>query len=115
MFYDDVFKTITESSPFSTEGKVSVNNTEYTIKGILCSGSYGQKEYDKGYSLAKTVDRQSLKVSLSSLPSGVAPSDLMRKTITIDGKAWVVDNITGNQSGILNITLKGGVSARAGS
>ena len=111
MFYDDAFRTITETSPFSTEGKVTVNETEYTIKGILCSGSYGQKEYDKGYSLAKTVDRQTFKVSLSSLPSGVSSSDLMRNTITIDGKAWVVDNITGNKSGILNISLKGGASA----
>lgn len=111
MFYDDVFKTITESSPFSTGGVLAVGDVEYTVKGILCSGSYGQKEYDKGYSLAKTVDRQTFKVSLSSLPTGVVPSDLMRQTITIDGKAWVIDDITGNESGILNISLKGGASA----
>lgn len=111
MFYDDAFKTITESSPFSTEGKVSVNNIEYTIKGILCSGSYGQKEFDKGYSLAKTVNRQTFKVSLSSLPSGVSPSDLMRKTLVIGGNSWVIDDITGNKSGMLNISLKGGTNA----
>jgi len=110
MFYDDAFRRITETSPFSTEGKVTVNETEYTIKGILCSGSYGQKEYDKGYSLAKIVKRQSFKVSLSSLPTGVGTEDIIRKTITIGGSVWVIDDITGNQSGMLNLSLKGGAS-----
>lgn len=111
MFYDDAFKTITESSPFSTEGVLAVGDVEYTVRGILCSGSYGQKEFDKGYSLAKTVNRQTFKVSLSSLPSGVSTSDLMRKTLVIDGNSWVIDNITGNESGMLNISLKGGANA----
>ena len=111
MFYDDVFRRITETSPFSTEGKVTVGETEYTIGGIFCSGSYGQKEFDKGYSLAKSLKRQSLKVSLSSLPTGVTPTDLIRKTITIGGTEWVIDDITGNQSGILDFSLKGAASA----
>ena len=111
MFYDDVFQHITEKSPFSSEGKITVNATEYTIAGIFCSGSYGQKDFDKGYSLAKSLKRQSFKISLSSLPQGVGQEDLLRNTITIDGKAWVIDEITGNQSGILNLSLKGGASA----
>lgn len=111
MFYDDVFKRITETSPFSTEGKVTVGETEYVIGGILCSGSYGQKEFDKGYSLAKTLKRQSFKVSLSSLPTGVDVQDLVRKTIVIGGDSWVIDDITGNKSGILDLSLKGGPNA----
>lgn len=111
MFYDDVFRKITETSPFSSEGKVRVNDTEYVIGGIFCSGSYGEKEFDKGYSLRKSLKRQSFKVSLSSLPSGVTQENLLRNTITIDGRAWVVDEITGNDSGILNLSLKGGADA----
>lgn len=111
MFYDDVFRRITETSPFSSEGKVWVNDTEYVIGGIFCSGSYGEKEFDKGYSLRKSLKRQSFKVSLSSLPSGVTQENLLRNTITIDGRAWVVDEITGNDSGILNLSLKGGADA----
>ena len=111
MFYDDAFRNITENSPFSTEGKIEVNGTEYVIGGILCSGSYGQKDFDKGYSLAKTLKRQSFKVSLSSLPEGIGQEDILRKTMTIDGKAWVIDEITGNNSGILNLSLKGRANA----
>ena len=111
MFYDDVFKRITEASPFSTEGTFTVNSTEYKIGGIFCSGNYGQKEYDKGYSLAKSVKRQSFKVSLSSLPTGVGVSDLIRQTITINGQNWIINDITGNQSGILEFLLKEAASA----
>lgn len=111
MFYDDVFQKIMETSPFSTEGVVVIDQTEYTIGGIFCSGSYGQREFDKGYSLAKNVRRQSFKVSLQSLPSGIGTSDLLRKTITIDGTDWVIDEITGNRSGVLEFSLKGGANA----
>lgn len=106
MFYDDVFRRITETSSFSTEGKVSVGEVEYVIGGIFCSGNYGQREYDKGYSLAKSLKRQSFKVSLSSLPPKVSVDSLIRKTIVIDGTSWVIDDITGNRSGILNLSLK---------
>lgn len=111
MFYDEAFRKFTESSPFSSEGKFSVNDTEYVIGGIFCSGSYGEKEFDKGYSLRKTLMRQSFKVSLSSLPAGVTQENLLRNSITIDGKTWIIDEITGNASGILNLVLKGGANA----
>lgn len=108
MFYDDVFQKITETGPFSVEGVMVINSCEYTIKGILCSGSYGQEEYDKGYSLKKTVKRQTFKVSRGSIPCSIDLKDLMRQTITIDGVDWIVDDITGNDSGMLSISLKGG-------
>ena len=111
MFYDDVFQRITEASPFSVKGVVTVGSVEYELSGIFCSGSYGQKEYDKGYSVAKTVKRQTFKVSLSSLPYGITPTDIIRKQISINGQDWTIDDITGNQSGILNLSLKGVASA----
>lgn len=111
MFYDDVFRRITETGAFSQKGVVTVGSVEYELSGIFCSGSYGQKEYDKGYSTAKTVKRQTFKVSLSSLPAGITPKDLIRQKLTVNGEDWVIDDITGNQSGILNFSLKGAASA----
>lgn len=112
MFYDDAFQRITETTAFSEEATFSVSSEEYSVKGFFCSGSYGEKDFDKGYSVRKTVKRQSLKVSASSLPSGVTPQDLIRNTLTIRGNAYIVREITGNESGILNLDLiAGGASA----
>lgn len=110
MFYDDVFKTITETGAFSEEAKVTVDTEEYVLKGIFCSGSYGSKEYDKGYSTRKTEKRQSLKLSLQSLPSAISQADLIRNTLVIRGKNFIVREITGNDSGILNLDLVPGES-----
>lgn len=111
MFYDDVFRRITESSAFSVEGRLVVTNgdtsSEHVLHGIFCSGNYGEAEYDKGYSLKKTVKRQTFRVSKSSLPSGIAAKDLLRNRITVEGKDWVVDDVLGNDSGILTLVLKG--------
>ena len=106
MFYDDAFKEITEHSPFSTEGKIALDNKECIIRGMFCAGAYGEVEADKGYTLRKTEKRQSFKVSQKSLPSIWKLSDYMRKVITIDGKAWMISNIVGNDSGIVAFELK---------
>lgn len=112
MFYNDQFASIMENSPFTTSGVVAISEESMpTIYGFFCSGSYGQKEYGKGYAVKKTEKRQSFKVALKSLPEGVTPKDLIRKPILIDGTSWVIDDVTGNESGILSLSLKGGPNA----
>ena len=112
MFYNDRFASILETSPFSTTGVVSLEGGDaINLHGIFCSGSYGQKEYGKGYTVMKTEKRQSFKVALDGLPEGVAPSDLIRRPMSVDGRNWVIDDITGNESGILSLSLKGGPNA----
>lgn len=110
MFYDDVFQEITEKSAFSEEVVITVSSEEYKVRGMYCSGSYGQKDYDKGYSVGKTVNAQSFKISLQSLPAGVAPKDLMRQTLTLRGKSFTIRDVTGNNSGILSLDLVPGAS-----
>jgi len=110
MFYDDAFQKITENSAFSEEATFSVSSEEYSVKGFFCSGSYGEDRMDKGYSVKKSVKRQSFKISASSLPSGVGVTDLIRNTLTIRGKAFIVREITGNDSGILSLDLTVGGS-----
>ena len=103
-FADSQFDKVLAFSPFSTRAVVTLDDqTELTIAGFFCSGSYGVKEYDKGYSKAKTEKGQSFKVALASIPEG---TDLLRKKMCIDGKYWVIDEVVGNQSGILNLVLK---------
>ena len=105
MFYDDAFQRITEGSAFSEEATLVIGSAEYAIKGFFCSGSYGQKEFDKGYTTAKTVNRQSFKISKLSLPNGVSQRDIIRQTLTVREKSFVVREVTGNDSGILNLDL----------
>lgn len=106
MFGDSQFEKILAFSPFSTTGVVVLDDTtELTVPGFFCSGNYGEKDYDKGYSLAKSVKRQSFKIALGAIPTGV---DLMRKKIQINGAYWIIDEVRGNQSGILDLSLKPG-------
>lgn len=105
MFYDDVFRRITEGSAFSEEAALTLSSQECTLKGFFCSGSYGDKGLDKGYTTDKTVNRQAFKVSADSLPEGAVPKDLMRQVLTIRGRKWTVRDVTGNDSGILNLDL----------
>ena len=51
----------------------------------------------------KTKKGQSFKVGLSSIPEN---TDLLRKKILVEGKNWIIDEVIGNQSGILNLVLK---------
>lgn len=103
-FADSQFEKVLALSPFSQTGRIDLGNgTRLAVMGFFCSGSYGSKEYDKGYSTAKTKKGQSFKVALSSIPDGV---ELLRKKILIDEKWWVIDDVTGNQSGILCLVLK---------
>lgn len=116
MFYDDVFQSILASSPFSEKGILTVTSrtvvdgqsvtetSEYELSGFFCSGSYGQESFDKGYSVKKSVKRQSFKVSLKDLSVDV--KKLARAKLAVHGKVWTVDEVTGNQSGILELTLK---------
>jgi len=106
MFYDEIFQNVLENGPFSQEATLVIENTEYLIKGIFCSGNYGMNEYDKGYSTKKTEKRQSFKISLASIPQGLSESDLIRQSLTVNGKAWVINGITGNESGVLELSLK---------
>lgn len=109
MFYDDVFHNITEKSPFSEKAilSVSVDNViaEYELSGIFCSGSYGERELDKGYSLRKSIKRQTFKISKMSLPTEIEPSDIARQSIYVHGNSWVIREVVGNDSGILELDL----------
>lgn len=118
MFYDEVFRQILETSAFSEEAVLTVKvkvgqgasaeetSSSYTLRGFFCSGSYGQDDFDKGYTLRKTVKRQSFKISLDSLPSEVNPAKLARQKLAVHGKDWTIDEVTGNESGILELSLK---------
>lgn len=105
MFYDDVFQTITETGAFSEEAKVTVDSTEYVLKGIFCSGNYGEKKTDRGYTTHKTVARQSFLMSKLSLPSALEASSLVRQKLTVRGKDFIVREVTGNDSGMLDLDL----------
>ena len=110
MFYDAAFKQITESSAFSEKATLTVGENSYTLYGFFCSGNYGDKEFDKGYSLRKTLRQQSFKISLASLPEGVSVADLARRPLSVRNTAFVIDEVTGNDSGILCLSLKAGTA-----
>lgn len=134
MFYDEAFQRITEGSAFSQKADIALgplsvlwqgedvlwknNEVVYEsghlyLHGIFCSGNYGQKDYDKGYSVGKSEARQSFKISKSSLPAMITPSDLIRKTLVVNSRAWTIRAVTGNDSGILNLELIVGESGDA--
>ena len=106
MFYDDIFKDITENSPFSeTATAVLKDGSSLELKGFLCSGSYGEDDLSKGYTVEKTVNKQSFKISLSSLPESVSVSSLARAKLTCRGKTYTIQDVNGNESGILSLQL----------
>lgn len=116
MFCDDAFKEILEDSPFSTEAVVSLEGDDGSsfpigLKGMFFSGSYGEDDLSKGYTTDKTVERQFFRVSLLSLPEGVEPKGLNRRTVTIDGLSYTVVGVDGNRSGILTLVLAKGAKA----
>ena len=113
MFCDDAFKEIFEDSPFSTEAVVALEGDDGSsspigLKGMLFSGSYGEEDFSKGYAVDKTVDRQFFRISLGSLPDGVEPKALTKRTASIDGIDYTVERITGNRSGVLTLVLAKG-------
>ena len=132
MFYDEAFRRITEGSAFSQKADIALGplpvqwqgedviwkgdevvyeSGHLYLHGIFCSGNYGQKDYDKGYTTKKDEARQSFKISKSSLPTMITPSDLIRKTLVVNSRAWVIRAVTGNDSGILNLELvPGGIN-----
>lgn len=106
MFYDDVFKEITENSPFTEACTISLGDgSSFELKGFYCSGSYGEDDLSKGYTTKKTVNKQTFKVSLSSLPSGVKVSSLSRATLVIHDTTYTVREVSGNESGTLSLDL----------
>ena len=111
MFYDDAFQLITESSAFSECATLVVDTEEYTLKGFFYSGNYGEKKMDKGYTTAKAVRRQAFEISKATLPSTLSVSDIARKTLTVRGTAYVIREVTGNDSGMLVMELVPGGGA----
>lgn len=111
MFCDDVFKEITEDSPFSTTASFAATEgtSSLELRGMFFSGSYGEDDLSKGYTTDKTVERQFFRVSLPSLPEGVEPKGLNRRSVTIDGFGYTVVGVDGNRSGILTLVLAKGV------
>lgn len=105
MFYDDAFQAITESSAFSECATLTVDTEEYTLKGLFYSGNYGEKKLDKGYTTAKAVRRQAFQISKATLPSMLSASDLARRYLTVRGVAYVIREVTGNDSGMLVMEL----------
>ena len=83
MFYDDAFARITASSAFSEKAVLTIGASEYNLNGFFYSGNYGEKKMDKGYSVAKTVKRQSFETAKANLPAGVEVTDLARKSLLV--------------------------------
>lgn len=105
MFYDDVFKLIIEDSAFSEVATLTIGENSFELKGFFCSGNYGEVDFLKGYASSKTKKMQSFQVSKQSLPVGIEASMLMRKTLSIHDENWVINDIVGNDSGILKLQL----------
>lgn len=126
MFYDDAFRRITEGSAFSQKADIALGplpvqwqgedviwkgeevvyeSGHLYLHGIFCSGNYGFTDFDKGYSKKKGEALQSFKISKSSLPTMITPSDLIRKTLVVNSRAWTIRAVSGNDSGILNLEL----------
>ena len=105
MFYDDAFKVITESSAFSEEAVLTVGDDEYKLNGFFCSGNYGERKLDKGYTTLKAVKRQSFQMSRLSLPNGVEVPALARQTLTVRSMDFIIREVTGNDSGMLVMDL----------
>ena len=122
MFYDDAFRQITENSAFTETAVLTVDTTEYELKGFFYSGNYGEKKLDndgiafrfdsedKGYTAYKTVKRQSFQVSKDSLP--VEVQDLARQILTVRNVDYTIREVTGNDSGMIVMELvpKGGAA-----
>ncbi len=106
MFYDEIFQNITENSPFSEAVTITLKSgSSFELKGFYCSGSYGEDDLSKGYTTEKTVNKQSFKVSLSSLPENVKVTDLARASLTYNGKVYTIREVNGNESGVLSLNL----------
>lgn len=110
MFYDDAFRQITENSAFAETAILTIDTTEYDLKGFFYSGNYGEKKLDKGYTAYKTVKRQSFQVSKDSLP--VEVQDLARQILTVRNVDYTIREVTGNDSGmiVMELVSKGGAA-----
>ena len=105
MFYDDAFARITASSAFSEKAVLTIGTNEYDLYGFFYSGNYGEKKMDKGYSVAKTVKRQSFETAKANLPTGVEVTDLARKSLLVRGVDFTIREVVGNDSGMLVMDL----------
>lgn len=111
MFYDDVFQTITESSAFSETALLTIDGVEFCLKGIFCSGNYGQRDLDKGYTTRKTVKRQSFQMAKASVPCTLDPAEMVRHTLNVRNTDFMVREVTGNDSGMIVLDLVPGASS----
>lgn len=107
MFYDGQWAGILSSSPFSETATVTLEGVQYTFSGIFYSGTYGERS-EVRYAREKAVLRQSFQISLHAIPEGFDWRRLQRAVIEIRGETYVVSNVYGNDSGILNLELKHG-------
>lgn len=109
MFYDEATRRMLESSPFTEAATLLVESgggsAQFTLKGIFCSGNYGQKDLDKGYTTRKTVARQSFQIAGSSIPCTLEARDLIRQTLCVRGVEYKVREVTGNDSGVIVLDL----------
>ena len=111
MFYDDAFKTILETSPFSQTVKVnvSVNGviSEYTLSGFFYSGTYSEESPARAYSPKKGVRGDTFEISLLSVPSDITDPirDFRGATLTGDMGIYKVYEVRGERSGVLTFKL----------
>ncbi len=111
MFYDDVFKAITESSLFSQTVKLVVEKngviSEYSLSGIFCSGTYSDDSPAQAYSPKKGVRGDSFEISLLSVPTQITDPKrgLIGAVLNGDIGNYRVFEVRGERSGILKLML----------
>ena len=106
MFYDAVFDKIMKDGIFSESATLVLKDgTEYEIKGIYYSGTYGEASETK-YARAKAMVKDTFQLSELSLPAGVTKQTMMRQHLLFKDKRFIIITIAGADSGILNLELK---------
>ena len=112
MFYDEAFTEIMENSAFTEKAILTIGEVEYELKGFFCSGNYGEKKTDRGYTTNKTVARQSFQMSRLSLPCMLDVPSLARQKLTVRHTDYTIREAKGNDSGmlVLDLVIDGGKS-----
>lgn len=105
MFYDDAFAHVFEDSAFTEKAVLTIGPVEYELKGFFYSGNYGEKKLDKGYTIDKTVKRQTFQMAKGSLPCMLDETSLTRQKLKVRDIDFEIREVKGNDSGVLVFDL----------